>query len=120
MESVVPATLETPVEAPETSVPCERGVLRLPPFALCSGERLDGGELAWQVWGVGDAPVAIVLGGILGHATISRISQARFDVGVLVASAVASAGGAPTPVPWSESRGVLAALADAVALADRR
>ncbi len=33
---------------------------------------------------------------------------------------LAMAGGAPTPVPWSESRAVLAALADAVALADRR
>ena len=33
---------------------------------------------------------------------------------------LALAGGAPTPVPWSESRAVLAALADAVALADRR
>ncbi len=52
-----------PVEA-SFDITCERGVLRLPPFALCSGERLDGGELAWQVWGVGDAPVAIVLGGI--------------------------------------------------------
>ncbi|WP_353951749.1 sulfite exporter TauE/SafE family protein [Knoellia sp. S7-12] len=45
-------------------------------------------------WGnVGRAALlapAIVLGGILGHATISRISQARFDVAVLVASAGAA------------------------------
>ncbi len=54
-----PDSVQTPVD-----VACERGVLRLPPLALCSGERIDGGELAWQAWGPGGAPVAIVLGGI--------------------------------------------------------
>jgi uncharacterized membrane protein YfcA len=34
---------------------------------------------------------AVLLGGLLGYATIKRISQARFDVAVLAASAVAAA-----------------------------
>jgi hypothetical protein len=35
------------------------------------------------------APV-VLAGGLLGYATVRRISQARFDVAVLVASAVAA------------------------------
>jgi uncharacterized membrane protein YfcA len=35
------------------------------------------------------APV-ILLGGVLGHATVKRMSQSRFDIAVLVASAVAA------------------------------
>lgn len=58
----------TPEKSPAATraalVTREYGVLRLPPFALYSGERLDGGELAWQAWGPREAPVAIVLGGI--------------------------------------------------------
>mgnify|MGYP003610659249 FL=1 len=34
---------------------------------------------------------AVLLGGLLGYATIKRISQARFDIAVLAASAVAAA-----------------------------
>jgi uncharacterized membrane protein YfcA len=33
---------------------------------------------------------AILVGGLLGYATVRRISQARFDVAVLMASAVAA------------------------------
>lgn len=58
------ATLETATAASEVPVPCERGVLRLPPLHLHAGSRLMGAELAWQAWGPTKAPVAIVLGGI--------------------------------------------------------
>lgn len=58
------ATLETSTAATEAPIPCERGVLRLPPLHLQAGPRLEGAELAWQAWGSRDAPVAIVLGGI--------------------------------------------------------
>jgi len=35
---------------------------------------------------------AILIGALLGYATIKRISQAHFDIAVLLASAVAAAG----------------------------
>jgi homoserine O-acetyltransferase len=75
------ATLETSIETRETPIPCERGVLRLPPLPLCGGSRLDGGELAWQAWGPREAPVTIVLGGISAGRDVGDWWRAQCGVG---------------------------------------
>ena len=49
------------------------------------------GLMHWRDGGRALALAPVVLaGGLLGYATVRRISQARFDIAVLVASAIAA------------------------------
>ena len=80
-ESIVAATPETATAASASSVPCERGVLRLPPLQLCAGSSLEGAELAWQAWGPREAPVTSVLGGISAGRDVGDWWSAQCGVG---------------------------------------
>jgi homoserine O-acetyltransferase/O-succinyltransferase len=59
----------------------ERGFLRLRGFNLACGLQLDGGVLAWQSWGPGDAPAIVVLGGISSGRDVGRWWSAQCGPG---------------------------------------